>query len=391
MVMKGRYLERATVDAVQESLRHYPVTAIVGPRQCGRSTLVRHLLGYEGELVSLDLERPSDRRKLEEPEWFLSRQRGRLVCIDEVQRRPELFALTGSLVDEWGGNGHFLILGSASPGLLRESSESLAGRITYRRLTPFLWEEVRERVRIEEYLSRGGFPGSLLQRDDAVSFGWREDFITGFLERDLLQWRGFSPGTMRRLWQMLAHGNARTLNLSSIGGALGISHTSVRNYIDLLEETFMVTSLPPLPADTGKRLVRSPKVYLGDTGIVAALLGLGDFSAIAGHQVFGSLRETLVLVNIQGLFPRAELSYYRTTNGAEIDIVMERSGKRIAVECRASVSPALTRGNTSAIADLAPLHTFVVAPVEEGYPLREGVSVVSLSELAGQLAALLAA
>ncbi|NTV01823.1 MAG: ATP-binding protein [Chlorobiaceae bacterium] len=387
--MGVKYLDRTTISDVSEGLRHFPVTAIVGPRQCGKSTLIRHLLKYEGALVYLDLERPSDLRKLEDPEWFLSGQRGKLVCIDEVQRKPELFPLIRSLVDEWGGNGHFLVLGSASRDLLRQSSESLAGRITYKRLTPFLWEEVRTRVTIEVYLSRGGFPRSLLEDDDSLSFGWREDFITSFLERDLRQWSGFSPATMRRLWQMLAHNNAQILNLSTIGGSLGISHTTVRNYIDLFEETFMVTSLSPLLANTGKRLIKSPKVYLSDTGIVAALLGLEDFNRIAGHPVFGSLWETLVLVNIQGMFPRADLSYYRTSHGAEIDIVMERSGKRIAIECKASAAPALSRGNTSAIADIAPLHTFVVAPVQESYPLREGVSVVGLSELIRQIKMLL--
>ncbi len=390
MVMAAEYLNRIIANEVQQGLRHYPVTAVVGPRQCGKSTLIRHLVAYERPLVYLDLERPSDLSKLDDPEWFLQNQKGNLVCIDEVQRKPELFPLIRSLVDEWGENGHFLVLGSASRDLLMQSSESLAGRITYKRLTPFLWEEIKGRATISEYLSRGGFPRSLLQEDGEVSFAWREDFITTFLERDLMQWNGFAPATMRRLWQMLAHNNGQMLNLSTIGGSLGVSHTTVRNYLDLLQQTYMVSVLPPLLANTGKRLIRSPKVYVADTGMVAALLGLRDFNQIAGHPVFGSLWETLVLLNIQGMFPAAELCYYRTSGGAEVDIVMQHSGRRIAIECKASVAPALTRGNNTAIADLAPDHTFVVAPVAEAYPLKLGVTVAGLSELIDGIAKLLA-
>lgn len=375
--MSTLYLNRIIAEDVRLGLKNNPVTAVVGPRQCGKSTLIRHLVSYDRPFVYLDLERPSDLRKLDDPEWFLQHQRGKLVCIDEVQRRPELFPLIRSLVDEWGGNGHFLILGSASRDLLMQSSESLAGRITYKRLTPFLWEEEKERVIIEEYLARGGFPKSLLQEEAQVSYGWREDFITSFLERDLLQWSGFSPATMRRLWQMV--------NLSS----LGVSHTTVRNYLDLLQQTFMVCLLQPLMSNIGKRVVKSPKVYVADTGIVSALLGLVDFNRIAGHPVFGSLWETLVMVNIQGMYPGCALYYYRTVNGAEVDIVLEQSGRRVAIECKASAAPVLTKGNRSAIVDIAPLHTFVVAPLEKGYALAPGISVVGLSELLDEIGKLL--
>ena len=217
------------------------------------------------------------------------------------------------MVDEWGDNGHFLVLGSASRDLLKQSSESLAGRITYKQLTPFLWEEVNDHVSYEHYLTVGGFPRSLLQQIPEVSYQWRDDFIATFLERDLLQWSGFSPQTMRRLWLMLAHNNGQTLNLSTIGGSLGISHTTVRNYLDLLQETFMVHILPTFTSNTGKRQVKSPKVYIADTGIITALLGLEDFNKIAGHPVFGSLWESLVIENLKGIFPRAELSFYRTS------------------------------------------------------------------------------
>jgi len=376
-----KYLKRLITTEVEEGLKHSPVTAVIGPRQCGKSTLTRHLLTYDRPFLYLDLEKPSDLRKLEEPEWFFISQKEKLICIDEVQRKPDLFPLIRSMVDEWGENGHFLVLGSASRDLLRQSSESLAGRITYKQLTPFLWEEVKEQLSIEHYLTAGGFPRSLLQKIPEVSYQWREDFIATFLERDLLQWSGFSPQTMRRLWLMLAHNNGQMVNLSTIGGSLGVSHTTVRNYLDLLQETFMVNILPPFISNTGKRLVKTPKVYIADTGIIAALLGLNDFNQFAGHPVFGSLWESMVIANLKGIFPRAELSFYKTSNGTEIDILLQLSGKLIAIECKASVAPALSRGSYFAREDIAPLRTFVVAPVAQSYSLKPGISVVTLSDL----------
>jgi len=183
------------------------------------------------------------------------------------------------------------------------------------------------------------------------------------------------------LWLMLAHNNGQTVNLSTIGGSLGISHTTVRNYLDLLHETFMVYILPSFISNTGRRLVKSPKVYISDTGIIAALLGLSDFKQFAGHPVFGSLWESMVISNLKGMFPRAELSFYRTSNGAEIDILLQLSGKLIAIECKASMAPALSRGSYSAIEDITPVHTFVVAPVSQSYPLKPGITVVTLSDL----------
>jgi len=382
------YLNRLATAEVEECIKHSPVTAVLGPRQCGKSTLTKHLLTYDRPFLYLDLEKPSDLRKLVEPEWFFISQKEKLICIDEIQRKPDLFPLIRSMVDEWGENGHFLVLGSASRDLLMQSSESLAGRITYKQLTPFLWEEVKEHVSYEHYLAVGGFPRSLLQKEPDVSYQWREDFIATFLERDLQQWSGFSPQTMRRLWQMLAHNNGQIVNLSAIGGSLGVSHTSVRNYLDLLQETFMVHILPPYISNTGKRMVKSPKVYVADTGIVAALLGLEDFTQIAGHPVFGSLWESLVIANLKGLFPRAELSFYRTSNGSEIDILLQLSGKLFAIECKASVAPTLSRGSYLAFEDIAPVHLFVVAPVSQGYPVKAGVTVVSLSELVQQIRAI---
>jgi predicted AAA+ superfamily ATPase len=263
----------------------------------------------------------------------------------------------------------------------------IAGRISYKRLTPFLWQEIRSDYGLEEYIYKGGYPRSILKRDDLASLNWRKDFIMTYLERDLLQWSGFSPSTMGRLWQMLAHLNGQTVNYSSLGSSLGVSHTTVRNYIDLLHSTFMVDIVRPFLTNTGKRLIKSPKVYISDAGITAALLGLKDFASISGHPVFGSLWESVVLANITGHFPSLEISFYRTSHGAELDFLVSDGHKHIAVECKASLSPTLSKGVYSAIEDVTPLKTLVIAPVEKGYPLSDRINVLSLDELIIELKA----
>lgn len=376
-------IPRNLTKSLKHALNHFPVAAILGPRQCGKSTLARHLLSElfeEAKTVYLDLERPSDLQKLEDAEWFLLNQKGRLVCIDEIQRKPELFPVLRSIADEDGSNGQFLILGSASIELIKQSSESLAGRIIYKRLTPFLWNEIHQETTIENYMVQGGFPRSVLA-DEEVSMQWRESFITTFLERDLLQFAGFNSVSMRRLWQMLAHSNGQTANYSAIGSSLGLSHTSTRKYIDLLEGTFMVNQLKPYEGNTKKRLVKSPKVYITDSGITTALLNLRTFEEAAGHPVFGSLWESVVIENVRGHYPGLDYSFYRSSHGNEIDLVISDGISKIAVECKATLSPNVNKGNYSAIEDIGPAKTFVVIPVPEGYPGKDKIDVVSLSEL----------
>jgi predicted AAA+ superfamily ATPase len=329
----------------------------------------------------LDLERPSDLNKLNDAEWFLSSQKNKLICIDEIQRKPELFPLIRSLADEWDRSGAFLILGSASRDLLRQSSESLAGRIVYKKLTPFLWNEINEICSTEHYFATGGLPRSTLAGKSKVSFEWRENFITTFLERDLLQWKGFTPVTMRRLWQMLAHVNGQTVDYSTIAKSLGVSVTTIKNYIDLLEETYMLEVIPPYISNLGKRLVKSPKIYISDSGITAALLGLRNYEELSGHPAFGAIWEQIVLSNLKGLYPDAKFYFYRTSNGAEIDFVMQLNNKVFAIECKASLSPILSKGNYNAISDIAPEQTFVVAPVNKGWTMRQNIELVSLNDI----------
>lgn len=384
------YLPRILETSITESLKYNPATAVLGPRQCGKSTLVKEILNDKGNTLYLDLERPSDLQKLEDPEWFLNTQTDKLICLDEIQRMPELFPVLRSLIDTTGRKGMYLILGSASRELIKQSSESLAGRISFKRLTPFLFEEVNKEISLETYLSRGGFPLSLLAPKDEVSYEWRQDFISTFLERDLLQFAGFTPRTMRRLWQMLAHTNGQTVNFSKLGSSLGVSDTTVRKYIDLLEGTFMLIQLSPYGQNTKKRLVKSPKVYISDSGITTALLQLKSFEQAAGHPVFGSLWETTVLANLKGHFPDLDISFYRTNHGAEIDLVLSNGHKTVAVECKASVAPKLTSGNYSSLEDIKPDLCFIAAPITSGYPKEEGILVVSLHELISNIGELFA-
>lgn len=375
------YLPRIAGNDIASAMQHFPVTAVVGPRQCGKSTLVKHLVeNHSSETIYLDLERPSDLEKLNDAEWFLTSQKDKLICIDEIQRKPDLFPLMRSLVDEWNRPGCFVVLGSASRDLLMQSSESLAGRIIYKQLTPFLWSELKNKD-VEKYFERGGFPRSVLAADNKTSYDWRTSFISTFLERDLLQWLNFTTATMRRLWQMLAHVNGQTVNYSNLGNSLGVSNQTVKNYIDLLKSTYMVDVVEPYISNLGKRLVKAPKVYISDSGIVAALLGIRSFEEMSGHPAFGAVWETIVLANLRGTFPDAEIFYYRTAGGAEIDFVLQLNHQVIAIECKASYSPTLSKGNHIAITDIAPKHSFVVTPSPDDWAMSKGIDVVSLAGL----------
>jgi predicted AAA+ superfamily ATPase len=380
------YIHRIIENSVIESIRNFPVTAVIGPRQCGKSTLVKYIASVlESEVLYLDLERPSDLQKLENAEWFLSSQKDKLICIDEIQRKPDLFPLIRSLVDEWDKPGCFVVLGSASRDLLKQSSESLAGRIIYKQLTPFLFTEINPHYTIEQYIALGGFPRSILSKNNQISFEWRQSFISTFLERDLLQWVHFTPITMQRLWQMLAHLNGQTVNYSHLGNVLGVSNQTVKNYIDLLQSTYMLHVVQPYRSNLGKRLVKAPKVYVADSGISATLLNIKSFQELLGHHSFGAIWEQVVLSHIKGIFPEAEIYYYRTAGGAEIDFVVKLYNRIIAIECKGSFSPSLTVGNYSAIEDIAPEHTFVVTPSTDCWSIKKGIDVVSIEKLEQQI------
>jgi len=375
------YKERILENAVQFSIEHFPVTAIIGSRQCGKSSLVKHLIKSYTHSIWLDLELPSDLRKLDDAEWFFSTQKGKLICIDEIQRKPDLFPLIRNLVDTWNTPSCFIILGSASRDLLRQSSESLAGRISYLQLTPFLWDEIYNDISLNDYMYLGGYPRSLLSGNAKASLLWRQNFISTFLERDLLQWAGFTPATMRRLWTMLAHLHGQVINYSTLSKSLEVSSVTVKNYIDLLESTFMLHVLQPYMSNVGKRLVKSPKVYISDSGLTSALLNLDSYESTVSHPVFGAIWEQIVIQNVKGIYPEAELFFYRTSNGAEVDLVMQYKNKTYAIECKSTLAPTLSKGNYNAIEDIKPHHTFIVCPTTEMWHMKPLITVIGLGDL----------
>lgn len=385
-------VKRRLTPLVERDLGRFPVVALLGPRQCGKTTLAKEVVGRakrgkRGALL-LDLEKPSDVAKLRDPESFLRRHADELVCLDEVQRVPALFEVLRSLVDENRRPGRFLLLGSASPSLLRQASESLAGRVAMLELAPFTWSEVvaSGRTSQDSLWLRGGFPDSLLSDSDEASLYWREQFARTFLERDIPQ-LGFRvpASTLERFWRMCAHLQGQVLNLSALGRAMGTSHTAVRHHLDMLEQTFVLRTLPPLEANLGKRLVKSPKMYLRDSGLVHALLDLDTMDALAGHPVYGASWEGFVIEQALSTASGWRASYFRTAKGDELDLVLERRGRRIAIECKASSAPTVTRGFWAALEMLNIREAYVVAPVRSAFPLGNGVEVVPVGNLLARL------
>ncbi|MBN1472939.1 MAG: ATP-binding protein [Syntrophaceae bacterium] len=365
-------------------MKDFPAVSILGPRQCGKSTLAQKIISDEKDTVYLDLELPSDIQKLSEPELFLRRHRGKLVCLDEIQRKPEIFPVLRSMIDEERTNGRFLILGSASPELIKQSSETLAGRIAYLELTPFLFSETKtigQKDVLTRYWLRGGFPDSFLAATDEAGNRWRENFIRAFLERDIPQ-LGFSipAATLRRVWQICANSSGQIFNASRLGGNIGVSHTTMKKYIDLLANTFMLRVLPPFMPNMSKRLIKSPKIYLRDTGILNTLLRIDSFDDLLGHPALGFSWESLVIENIIAAMPGWDAYFYRTAAGAEIDLVLVRGKRKIAVECKASATPQVSRGFWNGLDDLDVEQAWVIAPVRESFPLSENVLVSPLEE-----------
>jgi predicted AAA+ superfamily ATPase len=335
----------------------------------------------------LDLEAEADRETLRRPDLFLPAYRDRLVVLDEVQWVPELFTALRPEIDAERRAGRFLLLGSASAGLLRQSAESLAGRIAYEELTPFLASETPpDLASLQQLWQRGGFPLSFLATDDEASLRWRQAFLRTLLQRDLpaLGIR-VAEETMRRFMTMLAHLQGQLLNAAQLGQALGgVSHTTVARYVDHLVDALLARRLEPHQANVGKRLVKSPKVYLRDSGLVHALLGLSTPRDLQGHPVVGASWEGFVIEQIAAAMPAgAHLGFYRTSAGAEVDAVVHSGSRRVAFEVKFSSAPKPTRGFWQALEELQIDEAYVVAPVARRYPLSEGVQVLPVWEVAG--------
>lgn len=385
-------INRRILPALRQRLTRFPAVGLLGPRQCGKSTLAKALLKELSGAVYLDLERPSDLAKLQEPEVWLAAHANRLVCLDEVQRAPELFPVLRSVLDEGGRPGQVLLLGSGSPELLQRSAETLAGRISYLELTPFLLAETgaATTANLRRLWVRGGFPRSFLAEDDAASAEWREAFVQTFLERDLAQLgAGIPTGVARRFWQMCAHVHGELWNGSKLAASLGITHPTARSYLDRLAQTYMLRVLPPWTANLKKRLVKTPKVYVRDSGLLHTLLRIGSYEELLGHPALGGSWEGFVIEQVAGVLPVGwEMSFYRTAAGAECDLVLEKGRRRVAIECKASVAPQVARGFWESLAELKPEKAWVAAPVRERFPLKGGCDVLPLPELTERVAAL---
>lgn len=386
-------INRRTQTRLKERLARSPAVLLLGPRQVGKSTLARTMAASHPGAVMLDLERASDRAQLAEPELFLARHRDHLVVLDEVQLMPELFSALRPEIDAVRRPGRFLLLGSASGELLRQRSESLAGRISYLELPPVLaLEQPDDLATLQQLWLRGGFPLSLLAGDEADSFAWRRDFIESFLLRDLAQMGvKVAAESLHRFWRMQAHLQGQQLNASALGMSLGgLAHTTVARYVDTLVDALMLRRLEPVLPNLGKRLVKSPKVYVRDSGLLHALLGLHDLDALQGHPIVGASWEGFVVEQVAAavaeVMPDAQLGYYRTAAGTELDVVIERGSRRLGLEVKFSAAPQVGKGFWQALADLQPARSAVVAPVARRYPLKDGVEVLPVREITSWLA-----
>jgi uncharacterized protein len=379
-------IQRRATSEITALLEHVPAVALIGPRQSGKTTLAL-AIGAQRPSVYLDLESDADRARLSEPVLYLADHVDELVILDEIHRAPGLFEALRGVIDlgrrEARGTGRFLLLGSAAVPLLAQSGETLAGRIAFVELGPFDLTEVGE-SRLDRLWVRGGFPDSFLASTSEVSTRWREDFVRTYLERDIPQLGPRIPAeTLRRLWTMFAHRQGGLRNAAQLARSLGVSGTTIAHYLDLMTDLLLVRRLPPLLSNVGKRLVRSPKVYVRDSGLLHALLGLADKEAILGHPVAGSSWEGMVIENILAAAgPRARGSFYRTSHGAEIDLVLDwPGGERWAVEVKRSLAPKAERGLHAALADVTPARTAIVYPGSERYKLTPAIEAIGLAEL----------
>jgi predicted AAA+ superfamily ATPase len=377
------YIDRSITRDIEADLALFPAVALIGPRQCGKSRLAAKIAESFPGSVRLDLENPRDRAKLLDPQLYFEANASRLVCIDEIQLVPELFPIMRSEIDRDRRSGRFLILGSASRALVNRSAESLAGRIGYRELTPFLPTEYLplSPPSLLEAISRGGFPESALAAKSENSLRWRESFLKTIVERDLpMLGSRITSVAMERFLSMCAHLQAQVLNAAKLGASLDLSGPAVRSRLEFLQEALFVRLLPPCEGNLKKRLVKAPKLYIRDTGLCHALLGLASVDDLLGHPDFGSSWEAFCVETLCSSFPDWRPSFYRSSGGAELDLVLERNSRTLAFECKASSAPSPTRGFYSALDDLVPEHSYVVGLIEGSYPLGQSVTACGIRE-----------
>lgn len=379
---------RALKSQIAEGLENNPVVAILGPRQVGKTTLALEIASENS--IYLDLESPKDLAKLQDAEAYFTANHGKLIILDEVQRKPELFQVLRSIIDKGRrkgkGNGQFLILGSASIDLLQQSSETLAGRIQYLELGGLSYTEVNDDI--NKLWLRGGFPSSYQAKNDSTSAQWREDFIRTYLERDVPQLGPRVPATtLRRLWTMLAHLQGSMMNTSKLASGLDISNMTASRYIDLLCDLLLVRKMQPYYTNTKKRLVKTPKIYVRDSGILHQLLNITTLDNLLSYPLVGASWEGFIIENILTVAPQQTKYYfYRTSAGAEIDLILELPKRqKWAIEIKRTSSPKVKQGFHIACEDIKPTKKFVVYNGEESFPLPNDVVAIGLGELMGRL------
>lgn len=372
-------IDRATDSAlVRAALRRSRVVALLGPRQCGKTTLARQFVAADS-LNYFDLEDAVSLARLSEPEMAL-RPLKKLVVIDEIQRRPGLFPLLRVLADRKPLPARFLILGSASPDLIRQSSETLAGRLETVLLEGFRLSDLGAAAQERHWL-RGGFPLAYTARTEANSLLWRRQFVQTFLERDMPQLGVTIPAiSLRRFWTMVAHYHGQILNAAELARALAINETTVRRYLDLLTGVFLVRQLPPWFENLGKRQVKAPKVYVRDTGLLHTLLGISSWRDLESHPKVGASWEGYALEEVLKAFRPDEVYYWATYNGAELDLLLFKKGRRIGIECKRADAPRLTPSMRIALSDLKLDRLYVLYPGEKSYSLGKRVEVMPLAE-----------
>jgi predicted AAA+ superfamily ATPase len=384
-------ISRQTETIVRQKLLQTPAVVLLGPRQVGKTTLAKQIAAnWPGGAVYLDLERPADRLRLQDADAYLRAQRGKLVIMDEIHRAPDVFEVLRGIIDdnrqEGLRSGQFLLLGSAALDLMRQSSETLAGRVAYLDIAPLnILEAAPAGIKDADLWVRGGFPDSLLATDDTQSLDWRRDFIRSYLERDVPMFAPRLPAeTIGRLWTMIAHQQGSLLNQARIAGALGVANPTIDRYVDLLVDLQLVRRLRPWGGNIGKRLVKSPKVYVRDSGILHGLLELETLNDLLGHPVCGLSFEGHCIENlIQAAGSRRVPYFYRTQAGAEIDLLLEKGGiPEIAIEIKRSTVPSPERGFSLACDDLTIEQRYVVYPGTDRIPLRHGTQAIGLQELA---------
>lgn len=375
---------------IAQLLEEFPAVAVLGPRQVGKTTLAETIAtSISPNPVYLDLESPTDQAKLQEPEAYFDLHKRQLIILDEIRRVPELFAILRGVIDRRRRQGHktgqFLIVGSASLDLLKQASESLAGRIAYKELPGLTATEISADTGDQNTLwLRGGFPDSFLAKTDPASLRWRLNFINTYLERDVPQFGPRIPATtLRLLWTMLAHNQGAQLNMAQLGANLGVSIPTTKRYIELLDDLLLIRHLRPWSGNIGKRLVKAPKVYIRDSGITHALLNLTTMDDLFGHPVVGASWEGFVIENLLSCLPVGVTPwFYRTSAGAEIDLVIERNKQqKYAIEIKRSLAPSLSKGFYLGCEDIGATKRFVVYPGTERYPIASDVTAIPLAEM----------